>query len=66
MSESSVQRKRETPPWMGYTNDEEKQRLSVINDRLGRKTETVRELEAERHKIMNRCIRRMRRSEGKR
>ena len=52
-------------PWNDYANADEKQRLAVIEGRLELKKTTVEELLAERRRIMTRCIRRMRRREGK-
>lgn len=52
-------------PWCDHAKSEEKQRLEVIERRLALKSATIEELLAERRKIMTRCIRRMRRAEGK-
>lgn len=60
-----VQRGELPAPWNDHAKDEERQRLAVIEDRLERKNATIEELLAERRRIMSRCIRRMRRKEGK-
>jgi len=52
-------------PWNSHAKAEEKQRLATIERRLELKKATVDELLAERRAIMQRCIRRMRRAEGK-
>lgn len=52
-------------PWNDRAKAEEKQRLATIERRLELKQATVEELLAERRTIMRRCIRRMRRAEGK-
>lgn len=52
-------------PWNDHAKSEEKQRLALIESRLKLKKATIDELLAERRTIMQRCIRRMRRAEGK-
>lgn len=52
-------------PWRDHANDEEKQRLTTIQQRIERKTATIEELLAERRRIMRRAIARKRRAEGK-
>lgn len=65
MVRDNVQRGQLPPNWRNHINDEEKQRLGVINERLERVKERESELFAERRLIMMRAIRRMRRKEGK-
>jgi hypothetical protein len=43
----------------------ELRRLAKLHVRIERKRAAMKELVGERQRIMNRCIRRMRRSEGK-
>jgi len=52
-------------PWRDHAKEEEKQRLTTIQERIERKTATIEELLAERRRIMRRAIARMRRAEGK-
>lgn len=52
-------------PWTGHANDKELRRLAKLQKRIDLRERALRELMAERRKIMNRCIRRMRRGEGK-
>jgi len=52
-------------PWYDHAKIEEKQRLETIERRLALKSATIEELLVERRRIMTRCIRRMRRAEGK-
>lgn len=52
-------------PWRDHAKDEEKQRLTTIQERIERKAATIEELLAERRRIMRRAIARMRRAEGK-
>lgn len=52
-------------PWTGHATDQELARLSKLQVRLDRRAAAIREMTAERRRIMNRCIRRMRRAEGK-
>jgi len=52
-------------PWRDHAKGEEKQRLETIERRLALKSATIEELLAKRRRIMTRCIRRMRRAEGK-
>ena len=51
--------------WDMWTNNEEDQRLKVIERRISFKEKTLSELRAEKRKIMMRAIRRMRRANGK-
>lgn len=51
--------------WLDHAKPDEKQRLSVIEGRLNLKKATIDEALAERKLIMQRCVRRMRRKEGK-
>ncbi len=52
-------------PWTGHANPEELTRLAKLHHRITRKQKSLSELKAERTRIMNRCIRRMRRNDGK-
>lgn len=52
-------------PWTGHANPEELSRLATLHTRITRKQKTLSDLKAERTTIMNRCIRRMRRTAGK-
>lgn len=51
--------------WRAWTNAEEDQRLSALEQRIALKEATLRETHNERRKIMMRAIRRMRRAGGK-
>lgn len=51
--------------WLRFANEMELRRLAKLHVRIERKKEAMRELVAERQRIMNRCIRRMRRDRGK-
>ena len=62
MSVKNVQRGAQ---WVGYLNDEEKQRLDLLNERIQRKTEILQYSFDERKQLMGRAIRRMRRASGK-
>lgn len=53
-------------PWENYLNDEEKQRLALIRERMVRLVARKKDLSAEVERMMNRAIRRMRRESGKR
>lgn len=53
-------------PWNEHANDDERDRLAVLEERIKRKQATIEELLAERKRIMRRCIARMRKKEGKR
>lgn len=52
-------------PWTAHADDDELKRLGVLQGRITRRERALRELKAERTRIMNRCIRRMRRKDGK-
>lgn len=52
-------------PWLRHADEAELARLAKIQLRIWRRKETLAEITAERTKIMNRCIRRMRRASGK-
>ncbi|OIQ42791.1 MAG: hypothetical protein BM560_01000 [Roseobacter sp. MedPE-SWde] len=52
-------------PWTHHASPEELTRLAKLHTRISRKQKSLSELKAERTTIMNRCIRRMRRSAGK-
>lgn len=51
--------------WLRYADQRELRRLAKLHIRIERKKTALRDLTAERQRIMNRCIRRMRRSKGK-
>ena len=52
-------------PWTGHASDEELKRLGTVQGRIARRERALKELKAERTRIMNRCIRRMRRKDGR-
>ena len=52
-------------PWVSEATEEEIARYLVIDGRLERSMATTRDMLAERKRIMRRCIRRMRRTQGK-
>ena len=52
-------------PWTAHASDEELRRLGTVHARITRRLRGLKDLRAERALIMNRCIRRMRRAEGK-
>lgn len=52
-------------PWEDHLNDDEKQRLAVLRSRRGLKEKTLEEISTEIQRMMNRAIKRMRRSKGK-
>lgn len=51
--------------WLRFANRNELRRLATLQLRIDRKQQTLTELITERQLIMNRCTRRMRRSQGK-
>lgn len=51
--------------WRDFANDEEIQRLEIIDARFEMKKRSLEMIAAERQKIMARAIRRMRRAAGK-
>ncbi len=51
--------------WRDKANDEEKQRLAVLEARIERRKQLIQYDREERTKIMRRAIRRMRRATGK-
>jgi len=51
--------------WLRFADQVELRRLAKLHMRIERKNVAMKELTAERQKIMNRCIKRMRRSEGR-
>jgi hypothetical protein len=51
--------------WLRFSDRIELRRLAKLHLRIERKKQSIKELTAERQKIMNRCIRRMRRADGK-
>jgi hypothetical protein len=51
--------------WLHFANDLEVRRLAKLHLRIQRKQDALNQLINERQKIMNRCIRRMRRANGK-
>lgn len=52
-------------PWLRHADEDELARLVKLQARITRRQLIHKETIAERTKIMNRCIRRMRRSQGK-
>ncbi|ABF63524.1 hypothetical protein TM1040_0791 [Ruegeria sp. TM1040] len=52
-------------PWLRYADDAELSRLATLEPRIERKRLILADTIAERTRIMNRCIRRMRRAAGK-
>ena len=51
--------------WLQWAQERELRRLAKLHLRIDRKERALAELRSERTKIMNRCIRRMRRHAGK-
>ncbi len=51
--------------WLHFTTELELRRLAVLHMRIERRKRGMADLVAERQRIMNRCIRRMRRAGGK-
>lgn len=51
--------------WLRFANHMELRRLAKLHVRIERKKRSMKDLTDERRKIMMRCIRRMRRQEGK-
>lgn len=51
-------------PWTGHASDAELIRLGLVQTRIERRERALKELRAERTKIMMRCVRRMRRDRG--
>lgn len=51
--------------WLKFANELELRRLAKLHMRIERRKRGIEDLVAERRLIMNRCIRRMRRAEGK-
>ncbi|WP_347510133.1 hypothetical protein [Phaeobacter sp. CAU 1743] len=51
--------------WLHFANDLEVRRLAKLHLRILRKQDALNQFINERQKIMNRCIRRMRRANGK-
>ncbi len=51
--------------WLRFADQVELRRLAKLHMRIERKKMAMKELVGERQKIMNRCIKRMRRDEGK-
>ena len=52
-------------PWTGRATDEELVEVSRITARIELRERAIRELRAQRKRIMMRCIRRKRRAEGR-
>lgn len=52
-------------PWTAHATDAELKRLGTLQARITRREQALKELKAERKRIMNRNIRRMRRADGK-
>jgi hypothetical protein len=51
--------------WLRFANEVELRRLAKLHMRIERRKRGVADLVAERKRIMNRCIRRMRRMDGR-
>jgi len=51
--------------WLHFANMVELRRLAQLHGRITRRKQSLDELVVERQRIMNRCIRRMRRQQGK-
>ena len=51
--------------WLHFAKAVELKRLAILHVRIERKKAALHELVTERQKIMHRCIRRMRRSNGR-
>lgn len=51
--------------WLRFAHEAELRRLAKLQMRIERKKAAMKVLLGERQRIMNRCIRRMRRSDGK-
>ncbi len=51
--------------WLHFANEVELRRLAKLQMRIERRQRGLADLTTERKRIMNRCIRRMRRAEGK-
>jgi hypothetical protein len=51
--------------WLHFANMVEVRRLAQLHGRITRRKQSLDEMIAERQRIMNRCIRRMRRQQGK-
>ena len=51
--------------WLRFAKEIELRRLAILHLRIERKKAALKELVGERQLIMNRCIRRMRRANGK-
>ena len=50
--------------WVRFASERELRRLARLHLRIERRKEAIRQIHSERELIMNRCIRRMRRSKG--
>lgn len=51
--------------WLRFANEIELRRLAKLHGRINRRKASLNDLISERQLIMNRCIRRMRRKNGK-
>lgn len=51
--------------WLCFADELELRRLAKLHIRIEKKKAAMKELVGERQRIMNRCIRRMRRDQGK-
>lgn len=52
-------------PWTAHASDAELRELALNEFRIALKERALADMKAKRRKIMNRCIRRMRRKSGK-
>lgn len=62
---ASVQRPALHANWRAFLNNDESQRLSDLDARMGRRIQSLADDQREKTRIMNRAIRRMRRKQGK-
>lgn len=53
------------PPWADFANADEKQQLATIETRINLRKASIDELLERRRLIARRCIKRMRRANGK-
>jgi hypothetical protein len=65
MKKKLVQWLKVDAPWRRFTNVKEDQRLSALDGRIERRSQSIKWDQLERTRIMHRAIRRMRRAEGK-
>lgn len=51
-------------PWTAHATDAELVELGRLQGRIQRRELAIKEMRAQRHKVMMRCVRRMRRERG--